>query len=117
MIETQGTEKIVTMTCCNSRYATVAETLGHECPAGDGELFGKILKLEEKVANTKWTVRAIESGLISSAYRGGFAADKMAQDGDTLRTRLQNLQGELFSALGALTPAQLRAFGQYRREN
>lgn len=114
MIETQGAEKIVTMTCCNSRYATVAETLGHECQADDTELFRSILKLEEKVADTKWTVGATASGLISSAYMTRYSADKMARDGDLMKIKLKRDQDRLFSMVDALTPSQMEAFGRYR---
>ena len=115
MIETQGAEKTVTMTCCNSRYATVAQTLGHECPADDAKLFSSILKRERQVDDTKWTVMAHATGLISSAYRGGVATDRMAEDRATLHTTLEQRQAELFRDIDALTPTQLHAYGEYRK--
>lgn len=97
-------EKIVTMTCCGSRYETVAETVGHVC--GD-EAFRKL----ESAAIQAKAARQTRDGILSGQTDAGFS---LAKAEENLATRVAAFE----TAWATVEEAGLlAAYGEWRKTN
>jgi hypothetical protein len=85
------------MTCCNTRYATVAETMGHTCPVNP--LFARLKALEEDVR-------------VSSATA---AMGVTLWDRERAASRRKTAKAELYAMVTQLSQEDAAAYRVYRQ--
>ena len=87
------------MTCCNTRYANVAQTLDHVCPApAANPLFDRLMRLEEDVQ-------------VSTAIA---AMGVTLRDRERAAARRSEAKSELYRLAGGLSPEDAAAYRTYR---
>lgn len=103
---------LVIMTCCDSHYTNVRESMNHECPTIDMTTeFEKIAEIEfaahQAKNETLWTINPMDiKGVHDEMVTGLAAAHK-----DNAKT----LQAKLFGALEALGAEGMKAYGEWRK--
>ena len=100
-------DRMVVMTCCNTRYATVAETLNHFCQTGKETNMGFYEEIAERVTGAAEGLDGADGvtvELIASYVRNRPALNTMDRVGLTALAELSKTDPDLARSLVAELP-------------
>lgn len=99
-------ENLVLMSCCNTWYATVKDSMNHVCPIDDGliEYFKKMHMTAQRAADAKRSYQNTDGRTPEHMVKGKHEA-------------MINTRNEFNAMWATLTMEQLQSFGEWLKIN